>query len=822
MKKNIYDLVDTLPEAGRYLAGVLTLGLSFIATGTEDRGWSQGTRLQEALYGGYDKRLTVGDLLNVARKRGGKGRTNVQAIEDTIDALSGKELLDAWSNFPDLLKEGQRVAGVSGDEGDRLRRHIKQLHHSIGQKMIDIATLNGQLQRLQTGDQKDPTKQKQISDLQDKVRELQSSQTVQQKNLDDARLELQTAPAQKQEEERANFAAAFALKVRPEFWDQELGGFGEFEGGHVSFRDLLKRGDRVRVERKLLDRLADEAPKAPEFQQLAGEVMGTPDGVSAAKYLAARTKAIGGLETAQLLSTGKQWSYYSTRDMIYKEAQRGYVGEFRSGSSDIAKSETGGQSRAEAIKAKVGSIETAESTLRSEEQAFVALRDKYNSRFKAIIMALVAVLMTALGVFTGGASFAPGFAVLFALFSSLVSSGIGALIDYTNEGEAYNHADHIRDTIFDALVSCSGALIGNVGFTIKSLGAKAIFDVGKGATEAAYIFGRPALDIATKLGVELTSTVINAPVNLLNRFLQSSSLDETWSKVKSEAKERITSLPMEIIVDYFKGVVMASGDIAMGKLAEAMSEEFGWKDSDGNPLQFLVQATEDPTPTDANNVGVNANPFWSSTGNIFHDPSGNWSGANQYAWNGAGLFETGGENSGFMGLGNFKLNKEFSMDPSKWNNDDHQGMFNALRVFVQAPRDALTEYLYDSVTGRVGGVISSGTTITEDKEIDPQQAQSRGPGEDQLLLDLAKKLNLDAGQDLRTLEGLLDAITDPIVKNVVARRLTDPNNDGLKTQVETELNRRRRDYAKLFTDRPKQLQKKRPPTKAKKLNKSSL
>ncbi|AOX02094.1 hypothetical protein BJP34_24020 [Moorena producens PAL-8-15-08-1] len=440
-------------------------------------------RIQDALTGKQE--LTVGDLMWVAKNYGGKSRTNIETIKFAVEALSGKELLEQWSNFKDLQTES----------------HMSRL------------SPKGYLK----------------------------------------------------------FRDNFLLKIKEEFFDEKLGLFERERGAEqLSFRDTLKTAQRIEIERILLNRLAEEAPKVPEFQELAAEVMGVENGQLAAQYLAQRSKAIGNLETAQLLATGKQWSYFSTRSLIYKAAQGEYLKHFRSGLADIETSsdQQTPEQKMKLLQEQVKSTVAAEQTLVDEETAFSQLRDKYNARFKGIVNTLVGTLLATIGlVFTGGLSAPPAFAMLWSAVSAMISNLVSAGIDWSNQGQAYSHQKALRETFVNMLTASVDGALGNLTLSIKSLGMEELYS--QGSNIFAKIFGKPGMDIFANYVTEIGSTVFNFPVNAVDRLLQSSSISDAWQQVKEETKEKLRSLPADTINQYIMGVAKSgttAGFDELGKL----------------------------------------------------------------------------------------------------------------------------------------------------------------------------------------------------------------------------------------------------------------
>ena len=412
-------------------------------------------RLKQALGMGdgtpYPHRLQVGDLLNAAKKTGGKRRTKQELIELAIEGLSGQALLDQWM-------------------------------------MLDRTNL--------------------------------------------------------------------IFKVKADLWGTPKKS-EEHNKDQKGFADLVKRPERVKMERALLERVAKEALQADRSKEEAAEAMVTAgqmqeaqrDPDAAIRYVAQRTLALAGLEGAQQLSKGKQWSRFSTRSLIYKEAQAEYLGKLRSTHTDL---ETGtGEEKQQKLSQGTQSIEEAEKTLKSEEAAFKALRAKYNRRLKTIVTAITATLLGTLGlVFTGGLSAGPLMAGLWAALSSVISKGISTLVDYTNEGNVVI-TDTFRELFVDTVIGFIGGIMGNVNLAVRSMGAEALY--GKSASVGAKLFGKPGLGILASWAQKMSTTVAGAPIHAIDRLLQSSSVTSAWQQSRENFAEKFKSLPEKTVQSYAKG-----------------------------------------------------------------------------------------------------------------------------------------------------------------------------------------------------------------------------------------------------------------------------
>ncbi|MEA3309303.1 MAG: hypothetical protein U9Q70_07315 [Chloroflexota bacterium] len=429
--------------------------------------WSPGekqsrTRLKQSVgidAAPYARRLTVGDLLNAAKKSGGKRRTKQELVKFAIEGLSGQALLDQWA----------------------------------------------------------------VLDRQNLV-----------------------------------------FKVKATLWGQTR------DRNQKSLADLLKRPERVKLERALLERIAKECLQAERSKEEAADAMVAADMMTedqrapdaAIRYVAQRTLSIAGLEGAQQLSKGKQWSRFSTRSLIYKEAQSEYLGKLRSTHTDIR---TGPEEEKEE-KLTEGTQTLAETakTLKSEEEAFKALRVKYNRRFKALVMTVTSALLGTLGlVFTGGLSAGPLMAGLWAALSSVISKGISTLVEYTNEGNVVV-TDAFRELFVNTVIGFIGGVMGNVNLAVRSLGAKSLY--GDSAKVGAKLFGKPGLSILGGWAQQLSTTVVGAPSHAVDRLLQSSSVTSAWQQSRDNFAQKFKGLPLGTLQSYAKGfltMAVVEGSLAL-------------------------------------------------------------------------------------------------------------------------------------------------------------------------------------------------------------------------------------------------------------------
>lgn len=420
-------------------------------------------RIKDALSGVPEKRLQIGDLLDATKSSFGKIRTDSAQVENIVKLLSGKKLLDSWTNFKELRQKYDQIKG------------------------------------LPTGSQEEQE--------------------------DQAR--------QKQE-----FANEFLIKIRPEFWDEKLekygmGAFGEVkkEKGHVTFRDLLKRSKRVDMERKLLERIADKAEGVDEFQEIAAWLAGVenePGGPEmAAKYFANRTKAVGMMESAQLLSTGAQWSFFSTSSTEYKGTQALLAGTMR---QDIGLDTSKGssQERMKSLTENVEKFDTTGRRLVAEEQHFRDIQKTYNKRVKTIISTIGAIISTAIAAGIAGATWGAGAPILFASLTTSLIAVLGSLAtavtaagaNYFTQGQAYSHLDTTRDLIIHTLQSLfkAGLSVGVRAFT--------------GGVED--ILGVLATHILAHLIRQLGLAASKDTRNVIERFFETSNFADFAARMEDE------------------------------------------------------------------------------------------------------------------------------------------------------------------------------------------------------------------------------------------------------------------------------------------------
>ncbi|HEY89690.1 MAG TPA: hypothetical protein G4N98_08170, partial [Thermoflexia bacterium] len=430
--------------------------------------WNPGekksrNRLKKALGIGavpYANHLTVGDLLNAAKKSGGKRRTKQELVKFAVESLSGQALIEQWA-------------------------------------ALDAANL--------------------------------------------------------------------VFKVKANLWGQTR------DRNQKSLADLLKRPERVKLERALLERIAKECLQAERSKGEAADAMIAADMMTedqrdpdaAIRYVAQRTLSIAGLESAQQLSKGKQWSRFSTRSLIYKEAQSEYLGKLRSTHTDIRTGPVNEQQQK--LTQGTQTLEETEKTLKSEEEAFRALRAKYNRRFKAIVTTITSALLGTLGlVFTGGLSAGPLMAGLWAALSSVISKGISTLVEYTNEGNVVV-TDAFRELFVDTVIGFIGGVMGNVNLAVRSLGSKALY--GDSAKVGAKLFGKPGLSILGGWAQQMSTTVVGAPLHAVDRLLQSSSVTSAWQQSRDNFAQKFQGLPLETLQSYAKGfltMAVVEGSVAMG------------------------------------------------------------------------------------------------------------------------------------------------------------------------------------------------------------------------------------------------------------------
>ena len=280
-----------------------------------------------------------------------------------------------------------------------------------------------------------------------------------------------------------------------------------------------------------------------------------------------RTRAIAGLEGAQQLSKGMQWSRFSTRSLVYKEAQSEYLGKLRSTHTDIHTGPVNEQQQK--LTQGTQTLEKAEKTLKSEEEAFKVLRAKYNQRFKTIVMTITSATLGALGlVFTGGLSAGPLMAGLWTALASVISKGVSTLVEYTNEGNVVV-TDTFRDLFVNAMIGFIGGMMGNVGLAVRSMGAKSLY--GDSAKLGAKLFGKPGVSILGRWAQQVSTTIVGAPIHVANRLLQSSSIADAWQQSREKFAQKFRGLPLEVLQSYSRGfltmaVVEGSGALGLGDL----------------------------------------------------------------------------------------------------------------------------------------------------------------------------------------------------------------------------------------------------------------
>jgi hypothetical protein len=356
------------------------------------------------------------------------------------------------------------------------------------------------------------------------------------------RIKAMPATTQKEQDEqqaqKQGLANQFLLSVRPEFWDQKLekygmGAFGEVEKGHVTFRDLLKRSKRVDMERKLLERIADKAEGVDKFKEMSAWLLGVdnePNGEEvAAKYFANRTRGVAKMQSAQLLGTGAQWSFFSTSSTEYKGTQAQLAGVVRQGKDiDLNSNTTSSQQRLALLEQNVKQFKQTGQRLDAEEEHFRAIQKTYNARVKTIISTIGAIISTTISAAIAAATWGAGAPILFASLTTSLIAILGSLATaitvagskYFTQGKAYSHLDTARDVILTTLQSLikAGVTFGTKAFT--------------GGLED--ILGVVATQILVQLINQLGVAATKDSRNVLERWFETSNFADFAQRMEDE------------------------------------------------------------------------------------------------------------------------------------------------------------------------------------------------------------------------------------------------------------------------------------------------